>query len=55
MAVADHVPPDVAEEAIAEQLNPPEEAAVQQTAEVQPAAEVKPAGLANDVRYRTSC
>ena len=41
--------------AIAEQLNPPAEAAVQQTAEVQPAAEVKPAELANDVRYRTSC
>ena len=55
MAVADHIPPDVAEEAIAEQLNPPAEAAVQQTAEVQPAAEVKPAGLANDARYRTSC
>ena len=44
-----YVPRAVAEEAIAEQLNPPAEVAVQ------PPAEVQPAVLAHDVRYRTSC
>ena len=55
MAVADHVPRNVAVEAIAEQINPPAEAAVQPAAEIQPAAGVQPAALANDVQYRTSC
>ena len=49
MAVADHVPRNVVVEAIAEQQNPPAEAAVQ------PAAGVQPAVLANDVQYRKSC
>ena len=55
MAVADHVPRNVAVEAIAEQINPPAEAAVQPAAEIQPAAGVQLAALANDVQYRTSC
>ena len=49
MAVADHVRRNVAVEAVAEQLNPPAEAAVQPAAEIQPAAGVQPAVLANDV------
>ena len=55
MAVADHFPRNVAVEAIAEQINPPAEAAVQPAAEIQPAAGVQPAVLANDVQYLTSC
>ena len=55
MAVADHVPRNVTVEAIAEQPNPPAEAAVQPAAEIQPAAGVLPAVLANDVQYLTSC
>ena len=50
MAVADHVPHNVALEAIAEQLNPPAEAAVEPAVEIQPAAGVQPAVLANDVQ-----